>query len=395
MYDVVATRKRFSSLSSGFAFFDAPGGSQVPDEVGEAVARTMREASGNLGAPYATGERVAVILATAKAHAGALLGASADDIVFGANATTLNFALTRAAGRDFGPGDEVVVTRLDHDANVAPWLELARDRDFTVRLVGVTDDFQLDYAELERVVTSRTRVVAFPWASNALGTRVDADRVCRVAHAVGAIAWVDAVHYAAHEPIDVEAIGADVLLCSAYKFCGPHVGIAFVRHGVAESWRPYRARPATTVPFARRFETGTPQFELLAGFTAAYRYIRSIGGMETVRDYERSLARRLCDGLPDSVTVHGPPLHARLPTFLLTVKGWSARDVALALARQKIGVWHHDHYYAVGLADRLPYPHEAVRAGIAHYNDAEEIDRFIGALAALPRRRQDPGRPSI
>ena len=387
-FDVAAVQARFASLRDGdFAFFDAPGGSQVPDEVGEAMVRTLREASGNLGAPYATSRRVEEILAEAKAAAGRFLGGSGDDIVFGANMTSLNFVLSRTATRGFGPGDEVLVTRLDHDGNVAPWLELAEDLGITVKLVGVTDDYRLDYEDLERKLSDRTRIVAFPWASNAMGTRVDAARVCRVAREAGALSWVDAVHYAAHEPIDVAALGADVLLCSPYKFCGPHMGMAHLRAEVAERWRPYKVRPTSMSPLGRRLETGTPPYELLAGLSATIAYLDSLGGMAVLAAYERELARRLWDRLPDGVTVYGPELEHRVPTFLLNVDGVPAREVAERLAAQRIGVWHHSHYYAVGLSDRLPYPDEAVRLGLIHYNAPAEIDRLATALGELAKSR--------
>src|SRR5215510_5539003 len=253
--DVGAVRRRFSSLQGEFMFFDAPGGSQVPDEVGEAMARCLREASANIGAPYETSRRVGAILDGAEQRSARFLGCEPHEIVFGTNMTSLNFALSRTAGRGFAPGDEILVSSLDHDGGVAPWLELAHDRDLVVRHVELNDDTTLDFADLQRKLGPRTRVVAFAWASNAIGTVVDARRVCQLAHEAGALAWVDAVHYAAHEPIDVRDVGADVLICSPYKFCGPHLGIAYGRAEMLGRWRPYKARPAPTTPLGRRFET--------------------------------------------------------------------------------------------------------------------------------------------
>ena len=227
-FPVSAVRSRYSSLQGEFAFLDAPGGSQVPDEVGDAIARTMREAAANLGAGYATSQRVGEILDRAEANAAALLGCSPNEVTFGPNMTTLNFALTRTAARELQPGDEILTTALDHDAGVAPWLELARDRGLVVKHVEILPDTTLDFDDLQSKLSDRTKVVAFAWASNAIGTVTDAARVCRIAHEAGAVAWIDAVHYAAHEPIDVRTIGADVLLCSPYKFFGPHLGIAYV-----------------------------------------------------------------------------------------------------------------------------------------------------------------------
>jgi cysteine desulfurase family protein (TIGR01976 family) len=382
--DVTAARERFSSLREGFTFFDAPGGSQVPDEVGEAVARTLREASANLGAVYETSLRVGRTLERAEATAARFLGCEPHEVIFGANMTSLDFMLSRTAGRGFEPGDEILVSALDHDGGVAPWLELAYDRDLVVRHVEMCDDTTLDYEDLERKLSDRTRVVAFVWASNAVGTLVDAQRVCRMAHEVGALAWIDAVHYAAHLPIDVRQIDADVLICSPYKFCGPHMGVAYGRAEVIERWRPYKARPAPTTPLGRRFETGTPPFELLAGFTAAVEYLDSIGGFELIMPYERSLGERFLAGISDAVTVYGlPGMEGRVPTFLVNAAGVPAADVAVRLAEQRMGVWAHDSWYALGLVGRLGYEDQAVRIGFIHYNTVEEVDRLVAALNGM------------
>ena len=246
--DVAAIRARFSSLRQGFAFFDAPGGTQVPDEVGEAIARALREASANLGAGYATSIRVGQILEEAEYKAARFLGCEPHEVIFGPNMTTLNFALSRTAARAFQPGDEILVSCLDHDAGVAPWLEIAHDRDLVVRHVALHDDTTLDFADLESKLGPRTRVVAFAWASNAVGTVTDARRVCQLAHDAGALAWVDAVHYAAHEPIDVRAIGADMLICSPYKFCGPHLGVAAGRSEVMRAVAAVQGTPGAHQP---------------------------------------------------------------------------------------------------------------------------------------------------
>jgi cysteine desulfurase family protein (TIGR01976 family) len=382
--DVESVRSRFSSLGAGFHFFDAPGGTQVPDEVGEAMARTLRDASGNLGAPYETGHRVERILGDAKAAGALILGCEPGEVIFGANMTSLNFALARTLARDLRAGDEIVVTRLDHDGGVAPWVELAEDLELVVHHVDVHEDLTLDYADLERRLSDRTRVVAFAWASNAVGSITDAQRVCSLAHEAGALAWIDAVHYAAHEPIDVTAVGADVVLCSAYKWCGPHLGMAYGRTEVVERWRPFKARPAPSSPVARRFETGTSQYELLAGLVATVEYLDSIGGYDAIVPYERELGERFITGLPETVTVYGPQtMRDRVPTFLLNVDGLPARDVAHRLAARGYGVWHHDNWYSLGLYPRLQYDGEAVRVGIAHYNTAEEVDGLVAELGAL------------
>jgi cysteine desulfurase family protein (TIGR01976 family) len=379
--DLGSVRHRFSSLQSGFAFFDAPGGSQVPDEVGDAIARALREASANLGAGYATSLRVKAILEEAEGKAARFLGCEAHEVIFGANMTSLDFMLSRTAGREFLPGDEILVSSLDHDGGVAPWLELAHDKDLVVKHIELGPDTTLDLDDLQRKLSPRTRVVAFAWASNAVGTIVDAQRVCELAHQAGALAWVDAVHYAAHEPIDVRKIGADVLICSPYKFCGPHLGMAFGAAEVLETWRPYKARPAPTSPLSRSFETGTLPYELLAGFNATIDYLDSIGGFDTIVPYERELGERFVAGISDAVTIYGlPGMAGRVPTFLVNVEGVPAAQVAAHLATQQIGVWAHDTWYSLDLYKRLGYAKDAVRIGFIHYNTTEEVDRLIAAL---------------
>jgi selenocysteine lyase/cysteine desulfurase len=224
-------------------------------------------------------------------------------------------------------------------------------------------------------------VVAFAWACNAIGTIVDAQRVCKLAHEAGALAWIDAVHYAAHERIDVQEIDADLLICSAYKFFGPHLGIAYGRAEVMERWRPYKVRPSATSPLGRRFETGTQPFELLGGFSATIDYLDSIGGFEAITPYERGLGERFLAGLSDAVTMYGlPGMEGRVPTFLVNVEGVPAREVVDHLAANDIGVWADDSFWCLGLHKRLGFEHEAVRIGIVHYNTADEVDRLLAAL---------------
>jgi cysteine desulfurase family protein (TIGR01976 family) len=384
-FDVDAVRARFSSLRDGFVFLDAPGGTQTPDEVAAAVSRVYREASGNTGAPYATSRRLEAVTDDARVASARFLGCDPDEIVFGGSMTTLSFALSRTVGRTLARGDEILVTRLDHDANVAPWLELADDLGLVVRLVDVNADTTLDLADLERQLGQRTRVVAFPWASNAVGTIVDAAAVCDLAHQAGALAWVDAVQYAPHEPVDVRAAGADVLLCSAYKFCGPHLGIAYGRREVLESWRPYKARPAPMEPLGHRFETGTLPYELLGGLVAALAYNDSLGGAAPA--WERELGQRLLAGLPPAARLYGlPGVAGRVPTFLLDVPGVPAAELSAALAEKGFGVWSGGSYYAPGLHERIAWG-EALRVGLAHYNTLDEMDQFNEALAALIAER--------
>jgi cysteine desulfurase family protein (TIGR01976 family) len=386
LLDVQALRRRFTSLQSDFVFLDAPGGSQVPDEVGDAMARALRDAAANIGALYETSHRAEAILAQARDDGARFLNCSADDVIFGQNMTVIDFALSRTAARDWREGDRILVSRLDHDGGVAPWIELAEDRGFVVDWVDVTEDLRLDYDDLERKLDGRVRVVSCVASSNAIGTIVDVARVSELAHSVGALCWVDAVQYAAHEPVDVPALGCDVFLCSAYKFCGPHVGLAYGRHDLLESWRPYKARPAAADPVGRRYEPGTASFELLAGFSATIAYLESLGGMPVLAAYERELGRRFLDGLPDCVTVYGlPTMDGRVATFLLNVEGVPAQDVVQTLADRGFGVWAHDNWFSLGLREKLPYPSDAVRVGLLHYNTVDEIDRFNAELANLAR----------
>jgi len=367
--NVEAVRERFSSLQKGFAYFDAPGGTQVPDEVGQAVANAMREASSNYGFSYPSSRAATEIMERAREDAARFLGATADEISFGMNMTTLDFALSRAAGRDFLDGDEILTTELDHDGGVAPWVELASDRGLVVRVARATDELTIDYEDAERLLSERTRVVAFALASNATGSIADAQRLVALAREAGALSWVDAVHYAAHEPIDVQALGCDVLVCSPYKFCGPHLGIAYVRAALAETWRPYKARPSAAAPTGRKFETGTLPYELLAGFSATVAYLDTIGGIAAVREYERELGAHFLESLPDNVELYGlATMDGRVPT--------SERALA-----EGFGVWNAGNWYCVALAGRLP--EESLRAGIAHYNTRGEVDGLLDALASL------------
>jgi cysteine desulfurase family protein (TIGR01976 family) len=381
-FDVGAARARFSALARPTAFFDGPGGTQVPDVVVDAIARYLREANANLGGPFTTSRESDALVLRAHETAARFLGASPEEVGFGANMTTLNFTLSRTVGRDFRAGDEIIVTRLDHDANVAPWLELARDRGLVVRFADIREDATLDLDDLAAQLTARTRVVAFPWASNAVGSLTDVRRVADLAHEAGALAWVDAVHYAPHGPIAVEAAGVDVLLCSPYKFFGPHLGLFFGRREVLEPLRPYKVRPASNEPLGHRFETGTQPHELFAGFIAAVEYLESLGWSALVA-HERELGQRFLDGLPENVRLHGPPtMEGRVPTFALSVEGLSPAVAAARLAERDIAVWA-GNYYAVEVMERLRLPEGAVRVGILHYNTAEEVDRLLGELEGL------------
>ena len=378
-FDVGAARARFSALESDLAFFDGPGGTQVPDEVIDAIATYLRESNANVSGPYETSRRTERLVADSRLAAASFLGSAPDEVIFGANMTTLNFALSRTAAREWNEGDEIVVTRLDHDGNVSPWLELAHDLGLVVRFADIREDTTLDLEDLAAQLTDRTRVVAFPWASNAVGTLVDVARVAELAHEAGALAWVDAVHYGPHGPINVAAVGVDVLICSPYKFYGPHLGLAYGKSELLERWRPYKVRPASDEPLGHRFETGTLPHELLAGFVAAVEYVDSIG-WEAIQAHERELGQQFLDGLPDSCRLYGvSSMDRRVSTFAFNVEGQSPRAVAERLGERNIAVWQ-GNYYAVEVMKRLGLDEGAVRAGIVHYNTADEVDRLLGEL---------------
>jgi cysteine desulfurase family protein (TIGR01976 family) len=381
--DVQAVRARFSALQGATAFFDGPGGTQAPDSVVDAISSYLREANANLGGPFETSLRSDQVVDAAHDAAARFLGASPSEVGFGQNMTTLNFALTRTVGRELTACDEIVVTRLDHDANVSPWLELADDLDLVVRFADLReDDCTLDYEDLEAQISERTKIVAFPWASNAVGSLTDVRRVSDLAHEAGAIAWVDAVHYAPHGPIDVAATDVDVLVCSPYKFFGPHLGLFFGKREVLERWRPYKVRPSANDPVSHRFETGTLAHELLAGCTAAVEYVESVG-WDAIVAWERELGQRFLEGLPDAFTLHGrPSMEGRTPTFALTHPARSPEELADELARREIAAWP-GNYYALEIMERLGLTDGCLRIGIVHYNTAEEVGRLLEALADL------------
>jgi cysteine desulfurase family protein (TIGR01976 family) len=381
--DVTAVRARFSALDTPIAFLDGPGGTQVPDSVIEAMASCLREANANLGGPFETSRRADAVVAEAHEAAARFLGASPEEVGFGLNMTTLNFALTRTVGRELEAGDEIVVTRLDHDGNVAPWLELARDLDLVVRSADLNEeDCTVDLDDLQRQLSGRTRVVAFPWASNAVGSISPVRKIVELAHEAGALAWVDAVHYAPHGPIDVAAVGSDILICSPYKFFGPHLGLFFGRREVVERWRPYKVRPSADEPVAHRFETGTLPHESLAGFTAAVEYLESLG-WDAIQAHEHELGQRFLEGLPSPYRLYGvPTMEGRVPTFALTHPDRSPEELAARLGERDIASWP-GNYYAVELMERLGLPDGTLRIGFVHYNTVDEVDRVLAALQDL------------
>jgi cysteine desulfurase family protein (TIGR01976 family) len=380
--DVDAVRARFSALDRPLAFFDGPGGTQCPDEVIDAIAGYMRTSNANIGAPYETSRETDTLVEESRARAAAFLGCTTEEVAFGPSMTSLNFLLTRAFGRTLRSGDEVVVTRLDHDGNVAPWLELAHDIGIEVRFAELTDELEVDYDHLAALLSERTRVVGFPIAANSVGTAPDVRRIVDLAHEAGALAWADAVHWGPHGHTDVAAWDVDVLICSPYKFFGPHLGLAFGKRELLESWRPYKVRPAANEPIGHRFELGTLPHELLAGFVAAVDYVDSIG-WDAIRAHESALGARFLAGLPDEVDLYGlRTMEGRVPTFCFNVPGHSAEEAATQLAERDLAVWH-GNYYALEVMQHLGLPDGAVRAGIVHYNTEAEVDRLLAALAEL------------
>ncbi|MFF8430608.1 cysteine desulfurase-like protein [Streptomyces sp. NPDC016566] len=401
--DVTALRRRFSSLSRvtadghPVAYLDGPGGTQVPESVIEEMSAYLRSANSNIEGEYELSVETDRIIERARSMAGVFVGGDPDCISFGQNMTTLNFNLSRALGRTLRPGDEIITTALDHEANVSPWLLLAQDRDLVVRQVGLREDLTLDMDDLRAKLSDRTRVVAFSLTSNAVGTLTPAREISDLAHSVGALAWVDAVAYAPHRRIDVSAMGCDVLLCSPYKFFGPHLGMAWIRRDLAESLPAERVRPAGQEPPGHRFETGTLSHEAIAGFIAAVEYVASLGAGDDLRlaldtayqaieDHESELAHhfmRQFTGL-NGVRVAGvasPDAERRVGTFGIVVDGMEPAAVARALGRAGVYTWNGS-FYAQNLMEHLGMDVERglLRAGMVHYNTTQDIDRLICEL---------------
>ena len=386
-----AIRAEFPALASGAAYFDGPGGSQVPACVVDAMSAYLTEANANLGGAFATSRASDAVMERGRAAGADFMGAEPEGIAFGANMTTLNFQLAHAVARTLEPGDEIVVTALDHDANVSPWLLVAEDHGLVVRTAPLrTEDMTLDLGELEELVGERTRVVAFTLASNAVGSIPDAARVAAAAHRVGALAWADGVHLAPHRRLRARETGLDVVLCSPYKFFGPHLGVAAIRPELAKSLPADRVRPADEHPPGHRFETGTQSHEAVAGATAAIEYLRELGGGDLdsafarIEEHETRLAARFLSRLPDGVRLYGIPTpEGRTPTFCFNVDGRTPREVAELLAEQDIYLWDGNYYAlepmrALGLEDG-----GAVRAGFLHYTTEDEVDRLLNALGEL------------
>ena len=413
---MAAIRAAFPSLAlelngQPVVYADNPGGTQVTQACIDAVSAYYRASNANTHGAFLTSQRTDATLAEAHAAMADFLNASDPrEIVFGPNMTTLTFAISRAIGRALQPGDEIVVTALDHDANVAPWLQLAEDRGLAVRMAEVDlATCTLDMADLRAKITPRTKVVALGYASNAVGTINDVATAIGWAREVGALTWIDAVQYAPHAPIDVQALGCDFLACSAYKFFGPHQGIVWGKLEHLERLRPYKVRPASDAA-PDRWETGTQAHELQAGVLATLEYLAALGhphaesyaaafpgmagrrldlhtAMAVIQAHEQGLAARLIAGLRTipGATLYGlldpADLGRRVPTVALTVAGHTPRALAEGLAARGIFTWD-GNYYALTLMERLGLEERggALRIGLAHYNTADEVDRIIAAL---------------
>jgi cysteine desulfurase family protein (TIGR01976 family) len=382
------------------AYFDGPGGTQVPHVVADSIVDYLLHHNANTHWRYPTSQETDVLLGDARRWLGAFLGASPDEIAFGANMTTIAFHVARALGRGWGAGDEIIVTELDHHANVAPWQALARERGVTIQTVKVkTESGELDWSDLERRLGPRTKLVAIGAASNALGTISDVKRAAGLAHAVGALAFVDAVHYAPHVLVDAAALDCDLLACSAYKFYGPHVGVLYGRRELLDRLDVAKLDPAPNHS-PERLETGTQNHEGIVGAARAVRFLASLSGIEDPRAalaatmaalHERSqhLVERLWTGLGSirGVTRYGPPpTRPRTPTVSFVVDGVDSGDVAAALADRAVFVSHGD-FYATTVVARLGLGEAGlVRAGCACYTSVEEIDRLVTAVDEIRRR---------
>jgi cysteine desulfurase family protein (TIGR01976 family) len=390
--DVAAVRSQFPALAARAAFFDGPGGSQVPQPVIDAMTGYLRDSNSNLGGAFRTARESDAVMERGRAAAADFTGGEPEGIAFGANMTTLNFQLAHAVARTLEPGDEIVVSALDHDANISPWLLVAEDHDLVVRTAPLrADDVTLDLDALEGLIGERTRVVAFTLASNAVGSIPDAARIAEAAHSVGALAWADGVHLAPHRRLRARELGLDVVLCSPYKFFGPHLGIAAIRPDLAESLPADRVRPAAEHPSGHRFEAGTQSHEAIAGATAAIEYLRGLGdgdldsAFALIEEHETQLTARFLSGLPDGVVLYGIRTpEARTPTFCFNVDGRPPREVAELLAEQDLYVWDGNYYAlepmrALGIEDSGG----AVRAGFLHYTTEDEVDRLLEALGEL------------
>jgi cysteine desulfurase family protein (TIGR01976 family) len=408
--DIDRVRSRFPSLSQTVAgqpavFLDGPGGTQVPQRVIDAISDYLKNSNANTCGAYATSQRTNAVIAEARAAMADFFGCDQDEVVFGPNMTTLTFAVSRSIGRELGPGDEILLTHLDHDANVSPWRTL-EERGVTIRFAEIQeDDCTLNMADLAQKISSRTRVVAVGYASNAVGTINDVKEIVRLAHQKGALAYIDAVHYAPHGPIDVRALDCDFLVCSSYKFFGPHMGILYGKREHLQRLQPYKVR-ANTNAIPNRWEWGTLNHECIAGITACVDYLADLGrqvdpsaptrrasllaAYGAIQQHERGLAETLISGL---LTIPGVKFYGirdvgkldrRCPTVAVRIAGHTPLELATRLGERGFFTWD-GNYYALNLTERLDVEKDGgfLRIGLAHYNTAEEMQRFLSALREI------------
>jgi cysteine desulfurase family protein (TIGR01976 family) len=387
-------------LGQHVAYFDGPGGTQVPRQVADAMSDYLLHHNANTHWAYPTSEETDVAIEESRTALAALLNAAPNEVAFGANMTTLTFHLARALGRGWGPGDEVIITELDHHANQAPWRAIERERGITIRVVPINlETYELDFEALKHALTPRTKLLAISAGSNALGTMPDVAQATHLAHAAGALCFVDAVHYTPHGLVDVRAIDCDFLACSAYKYYGPHIGVLYGKAERLAALDVPKLQPAPdTVP--ERLETGTQNHEGIVGAGAAVRFLASLGGgsdlrarvvsaMTALQTRERELFAGLWDAMGGiaGVTRHGPPpSRPRTPTLSFTIQGLSPENAARALAKQGLFVSHGD-YYASTVVERLGLqPDGMIRVGCSCYTDEAEIERLIVAVAELTKK---------
>jgi len=396
-FDVSHVRAGYPALRDGHAYLDGAAGTQVPEPVIEAIAGAYRAGIGNLGGAFAASGRSEAIVAGARQAVADLVGGVADGVVFGPSATALAYRISAALARAWSPGDEVIVSRLDHDSNIRPWIQAAERAGATVR--WAQPDLatgELPASQFADLVGPRTRLVAVTAASNVLGTRPDVSEIAAIAHAAGALVYVDGVHATPHVPVDVAALGADFYATSAYKWSGPHIGTVIADPALLATLRPDKLAPSSdAVP--DRFELGTLPFADLAGVTAAVNHLAGLAGVATgtrrervlasmavVEDYESGLFTRMLNGLAtmSHLTLHGKAAR-RAPTAFFTVAGLPPRAVAESLAARKVSVWSGNNY-ALELCNALDLgPDGAVRAGLVHYNDETDVERLLACLDDL------------
>ena len=389
-------------------FLDGPGGTQVPQRVIDGISGYLHRNNANTGGAYATSRNTDATIAEARRAMADFFNCDPDEVVFGPNMTTLTYAVSRSIGRELHPGDEILLTHLDHDANISPWRAL-EERGVTIRLAEINEeDCTLDMHDLTAKITERTKLVAVGYASNAVGTINHAEEVIRLAHKAGALAYIDAVHYAPHGPIDVRALDCDFLVCSTYKFFGPHMGVLYGKREHLKRLVPYKVR-ANTNAIPNRWEWGTLNHECIAGITACVDYLADLGrrvdpsastrrsallaAYKAIQQHERELMERLISGLLvipglKLYGIHNPQrFNQRCPTVAVRIAGWTPLQLATKLGERGFFTWD-GNYYALNLTERLNVEKDGgfLRIGLAHYNTTEEVERFLAALREIVSR---------